>query len=202
MEHLCILFPNYFQKFPQHDFLTHTVAQCCFSPLGFHLNQRLLWGFPGGSVIKKPPANAGAAGDADAIPESRGSPRGGNDTPLQYSCLEDPTDRGAWWTTVHGVAKSDMTEQLSIVHTALPCQTVCVRACRLSSSPESSSEGGKSRHSISSWDLHPSTESLPFTGTGLFRTGKVDLFPIKDTTCLYVAVCFLFFVFPSSHVWM
>ena len=38
----------------------------------------------------------------------------GNGNPLQYSCLEDPMDRGAWWTTVHGVAKeSDMTEQLT-----------------------------------------------------------------------------------------
>ena len=124
MEHLCIIFPNYFQKFPQRDFLTHTFAQCCLSPLGFHLNQCLLGGFLGGSVIKNPPAKAGAAGAADAILESRRSPRGGNDKPLQHSCLENPMDRGAWRTTVHGVAKLDTTERLSTGHTALVCQAV------------------------------------------------------------------------------
>ena len=46
------------------------------------------------------------------IPQSGRSPGGGNGNPLQYSCLENPGDRGAWWATVHTVAKSDMTEQL------------------------------------------------------------------------------------------
>ena len=45
-------------------------------------------------------------GDADLIPGSRRSPRGGNGNPLQCSCLEDPMDRGAWCTTFHWVAKS------------------------------------------------------------------------------------------------
>ena len=44
--------------------------------------------------------------DAGSIPGSRGSPGGGKGSPLQYSCLENPMDRGAWQTTVHGVAKS------------------------------------------------------------------------------------------------
>ena len=52
-------------------------------------------------MVKNPPANAGDAGDAGSIP---GSGRNGN--PLQYSCLENPIDRGAWQTTVHGVRKS------------------------------------------------------------------------------------------------
>ena len=45
-------------------------------------------------------------GDADLIPGSRRSPGGGNGNPLQCSCLEDPMDRGAWYTTFHWVAKS------------------------------------------------------------------------------------------------
>ena len=44
-------------------------------------------------------------GDAGLIPESGRSPGGGNGNPLQYSCLENPMDRGAWWATVHGVGK-------------------------------------------------------------------------------------------------
>ena len=59
-----------------------------------------------GSVVKNPPASAGDARDAGLIPGLGRSPRGGNGNPLQYSCLENPTDRGAWWATVHGVAKS------------------------------------------------------------------------------------------------
>ena len=53
-----------------------------------------IFGFPGGSVVKNPPANAG---DAGSIPGSRGSPGEGNGNPLQYSCLGNPMDRGAWW---------------------------------------------------------------------------------------------------------
>ena len=62
--------------------------------------------FPGGSVVKNPPANAGDPGDVDLIPGSRISPGVGNGNPLQYSCLENPTDRGAWWATVQEVTKS------------------------------------------------------------------------------------------------
>ena len=50
--------------------------------------------------------NAGDAGDSGLIPGSGRSPREGNGYPLQCSCLENPMDRGAWWATVHGVAKS------------------------------------------------------------------------------------------------
>ena len=60
-------------------------------------------GFPGDSVVKNPPANAG---DAGSIPGSGRSPGGGNGNPLQYSCLENSMDTGTWWATVHGVAKS------------------------------------------------------------------------------------------------
>ena len=50
--------------------------------------------------------NAGATGDAGLIPEFGRFPGGGHNNPLQYSCLENPMDRGAWWATVHRLAKS------------------------------------------------------------------------------------------------
>ena len=59
-------------------------------------------GFPGGSVVKNPPADAR---DTDSIPGSGRSPGEGNGNPLQYSCLENPMDRGDWWATDQGVAK-------------------------------------------------------------------------------------------------
>ena len=62
--------------------------------------------FPGGSVVKNMPANAG---DVGLIPGS-GRSLEGNGNPLHYSCLGNPMDRGDWWATVHGVAKhSDIT---------------------------------------------------------------------------------------------
>ena len=63
-------------------------------------------GFPGGSVVKKRPANAGDAEDEGSNFETGRSSGEGNGNPLQYSCLENPMDRGAWWATVHGVAHS------------------------------------------------------------------------------------------------
>ena len=63
-------------------------------------------GFPGGPVVKNVPANAR---DADLIPGLGRSPGEGNGNPLQYSCLENPTDRGAWWATVNGIAKESDT---------------------------------------------------------------------------------------------
>jgi len=58
--------------------------------------------FPGGSAVKNPLVNEGGAG---STPGSGSSPGEGNGSPRQYSCLGNPTDRGAWWATVHGVAK-------------------------------------------------------------------------------------------------
>ena len=53
-------------------------------------------------MVKNPPANAG---DLGSLPGLGRSPGEGNGNPLQYSCLENPKDRGAWWATVHGVAR-------------------------------------------------------------------------------------------------
>ena len=57
-------------------------------------------------VVKNPSANAGDTRNTSSIPGSGRSPGEGNGNPLQYSCLENPMDGGAWRATVHGVAKS------------------------------------------------------------------------------------------------
>ena len=57
-------------------------------------------------VVKNSPANAGDIRDAGSIPGSGRSLGGGHGNPLQYSCLEKPMDRGAWWAAVCGVSKS------------------------------------------------------------------------------------------------
>ena len=75
----------------------------CYSPLaapmGLHRPSQVA------SVVKNLPANAGHTRDAGSIPGLGTSPEGEHGNPLQYSCLENLTDKGAWWATVHGVAK-------------------------------------------------------------------------------------------------
>ena len=65
------------------------------------------WGFPGGSDGKE---SACHAGDLGSVPGSGRSSGGGNVYPIQYSCLENSMDRGAWQATVHGIVVSDVTE--------------------------------------------------------------------------------------------
>ena len=60
----------------------------------------------GGLVVKNPPANAGDTGDMGSVPGSGRSPGGKNGSPLPYSCLESPMDRGAWRAAVYSIAKS------------------------------------------------------------------------------------------------
>ena len=88
-------------------------------------------------VVKNLPANEGATGDAGSIPGWGGSPGGGNGNPLQYSCLENSVDSGAWRATVHTVAESDVTERLS------------TQQCREASLPEFRALGGL--HSEYAW---------------------------------------------------
>ena len=71
--------------------------------------------FPGDPDSKESACNVG---DLGLIPGSGRSPGGGHGNPLQYSCLENPMDRGAWQATVYGVAKSQTTERLS-THTLM-----------------------------------------------------------------------------------
>ena len=68
-------------------------------------------------MVKNLHANAGDIRDMGSIPGSGRSPGGGHGNPLQYSCLKNPMDRGAWWATVHGVAKSGTTEATEHAHT-------------------------------------------------------------------------------------
>ena len=73
----------------------------------------VIMGFPDGSVVKNPPAMQETWVDSGSIPESGRSPGEGNGYSLQYSCLENPMDGGAWQAVVHGIAQSDMTKRLS-----------------------------------------------------------------------------------------
>ena len=57
-------------------------------------------------MVKNLPSDAGDTGDSGSIPGLGRTPGGGTDNPLQYSCLENPVDSGAWWATVHGVTVS------------------------------------------------------------------------------------------------
>ena len=78
-------------------------------------------GFPGGSDSKE---SACKGEDPGSIPGLGRSPGERNGNPLQCSCLENSTDRGVWWATVHGVSESETTEQLTHTHTHT--NTVCV----------------------------------------------------------------------------
>ena len=89
----CLLF-----KKQQKDFFLF----CGLSPLECSLS------FLGGTSGKELPVDAGDVRDMDSIPGSGRSPGGGHGDPLQYSCLENPMDRGAWQAAVHGVTESDM----------------------------------------------------------------------------------------------
>ena len=77
-----------------------------------------MYGFPGGAVVKNPPADAGDTRDKGSFPGWRRSPGVGNGDLLQHCCLENFTDRGAWQATVYGVAKSlrhDCAQDSSII---------------------------------------------------------------------------------------
>ena len=81
-------------------------------------------GFSGGSVIKNPPAEAEGT---SLIPGLGRSPGEGNGNPLQYSCLGNPMDRGAWWATVHRVTKNQTRLNIHTHNILLyECSTTCL----------------------------------------------------------------------------
>ena len=85
-----------------------------------HMNERGHSTWPSGAsqvvlVVRNPPTNARDIRDTGSIPGLGGSPGEGHGSPLQYSCLENPMDRGYWRDTVHGVAKSGTTQ--ATIHT-------------------------------------------------------------------------------------
>ena len=88
---------------------------------------RIQKGFPDGSAGKESACRAGDTGYVGSVPGLRRSPGGGNDNPLQYSCLENPMARGAWLAAVHGVAKSQtqQTEQ-STAHLHKETRDACL----------------------------------------------------------------------------
>ena len=69
------------------------------------------------SLVKNPPVNAGDVRDTNSVPGLGRSPVRGNSNPLQYSCLENPMDRGAWQSAVHRVAELETTEATLRAHT-------------------------------------------------------------------------------------
>ena len=75
-----------------------------------------LWGFPGGTSGKEP-TNVGDIRDVGLIPWLGRSPEGGHGNPLQYTCLENPMDRGTWWATIHRLTNSQI--QLKQLSTAI-----------------------------------------------------------------------------------
>ena len=108
-------------------------------------NNTVLWGFPGGAVVKNLPVSEGDLRDMGSIPGSGRSPGGRHGNPLQCSCLENPMDRGAWQATVRGVTKSQAQLKQQLVCTyAWSCEeqtckcAKCLRKCQ-----------GNANHSIS-----------------------------------------------------
>ena len=85
--------------------MINSLTECCIMRHDVKLVTRCIHhkGFPGGSVVKNPPANAEDAGSIPGLGRSLGV---GNDNQLQYSCLKNSLDRGAWWATVHRVTTS------------------------------------------------------------------------------------------------
>ena len=70
------------------------------------LKQTIMFAYPVAQLVNNPPAHAGDTRDTSSIPGSERSTGEGNGYPLRYSCLESSMNRGVWWTTVHGLAKS------------------------------------------------------------------------------------------------
>ena len=109
-------------QFSRRTIVLSPIPLCGFSPYIIKHSSVIRWvsynssqfwhylhkdGLPGALVVKSPPANVRDIKDLGSIPGSGRSLGGGHGNPLQYSCLENPMDRGAWWARVHRVTESD-----------------------------------------------------------------------------------------------
>ena len=92
-------------------------------------------GFSGGTVVKNLLANAGDAGDWGLISGSERSPAEGNGNPFQYSCLENPRDRGAWQATVYRVAKSQTQLSTYVAQILVPQPEIEIEPPALTTGP-------------------------------------------------------------------
>ena len=84
----------------------------------------IVWGFPGGTSGKEPTCQCRRHKRCEFYPWIGKTPRVGSGNPLQYSCLENPRDRGIWWATVHRVAQS-LTWLNDLAHTHTPTVSLC-----------------------------------------------------------------------------
>ena len=114
-------------------------------------------GFPGGRVVKNLPAMQ----QTGSVPGSRRSPGGGNGNPLQYSCLDQLMDRGAWQATVPGVAKSRMWLSMHRQHIDIFSKWICMCSTGSSNATSPKSHSSPSSHNpfLSN---HCSSQSLTF----------------------------------------
>ena len=113
-------------------------------------------------MVKNPPANAGDIRDVDSILGWGRSPGGGHGNPLQYSCLENPIDRGAWWATVHRVAKG---------LTRLKCLSTHILWAWGGVKVSTFQEGNEGRRPCSScWKNYMRIQSFPWSSERIFRT--------------------------------
>ena len=119
----------------------------------------ILWASQVALVVKNPPANAGDKREAGSIPGLGRSPGGGHGNPLQYSCLENPIDRGAWWAIVHihRVAELDVTEVI-FTYTWISLGISCLLETH---PPQTHAHLCKTQHS--NLGAHKAPEALPHT---------------------------------------
>ena len=136
-------------------------------------------------VAKNLLANTGNAGDADSIPALGRSPGGRNGNPLQYSCLGNPMDRGAWWTTVHGVGKSQ-TELSKHINTHTHTHTLAFAFQSCDSQPRLHS--GITWKALKNPKSEPHSSILPSICSYLY----LSLSPVcSSVSIIYLSLCII-----------